>query len=107
MEFPNAGSVFKNCDVKKFKKNILDRVQHVIKTDPFPVVPTAYLLSECNLKGIKIGGAQISEKHPDYIVNIENAKAVDVLQLIERAKKAVKEKFEVALETEIQYLGEF
>jgi UDP-N-acetylmuramate dehydrogenase len=104
LHLPNAGSVFKNCDLKWFSKEWQEKLAHVVKQDPFPVVPTAYLLSECNLKGTRIGGAEISTKHPNFIVNVENAKTQDVLDLIEVAKKAVKEKYGVTLEQEVHYL---
>jgi UDP-N-acetylmuramate dehydrogenase len=54
------------------------------------------------LKGNKIGGAQISEKHANFIINLGNAKAIDVLNLIDLIKEEVKNKFDVNLELEIE-----
>ncbi|MBI4138119.1 MAG: UDP-N-acetylmuramate dehydrogenase [Candidatus Wildermuthbacteria bacterium] len=104
LEYPNAGSVFKNCDVAKFSLEKQKELASVIKTDPFPVVPTAYLISQVNLKGLRVGGAQISEKHPNYMINLGGARARDVLELIESAKKTVKEKYGLELEKEIEYV---
>ena len=76
----------------------------VVKTDPFLVVPAAFLISECYLKGLSIGGAMISPKHPNFIVNILDAQAKDVKKLINLAKKEVKKKFNVNLDEEIIHL---
>jgi len=63
------------------------------------------LIDECGLKGMSIGGAQISEKHANFIVNIGNAKAEDVLALIRLIKQKVKKRFNIELREEIHYLG--
>lgn len=105
MEYPNIGSIFKNVDVKTVPEKIRPQIQHVIKNDPFPVVPTAYLISECGVKGVSWGGAMISPKHPNFIVNILDAKAEDVKTLIKLVKAAVKEKFEIELEEEVIYVN--
>ena len=77
----------------------------MIKKDPFEVIPTAYLISEAGLKGIKVGKAQVSEKHPNFIINLGGARAVDVIKLIGIIKKKIKNKYNVNLETEVQFLG--
>ncbi len=59
------------------------------------------LIEQCGLKGKKIGGAQISEQHCNFIVNAGGAKSNDVLQLIKLCKEKVKEKFSINLEEEI------
>ncbi len=63
------------------------------------------LIDKSGLKGIKIGDAQVSEKHANFIVNIGEAKAKDVVALIKLIKTRVKEKFSVELKEEIHYLG--
>lgn len=65
------------------------------------------LIEQCELKGKKIGGAKISEKHANFIVNVVNAKAADVVALIDLAKKEVKNKFNIDLKEEILRVGEF
>jgi UDP-N-acetylmuramate dehydrogenase len=106
LEYPNAGSVFKNIAVKdlavKFQKEFADKV----KQDPFPIVPAAWFIIGAGLAGKQIGQAQISKKHSNYIVNIGNAKASDVLALIDLAKASVKAKYGIDLEMEVQFLGE-
>lgn len=104
IEYPNVGSIFKNVDLKLVPDELHSQLDHVIKQDPFPVVPTAYLISEAGLKGIACGGAMISPKHPNFIVNMRHATAQDVKQLINLVKTTVKEKFNVELEEEIIYV---
>ncbi len=104
MDYPNIGSIFKNVDYRRFKKLWQRDLKHIVKTDPFPVVPTAYLLSECGLKGVSLGGAMISPKHPNFIVNVLTATSEDVKKLIRLAKAEVENKFGIQLEEEIIYL---
>lgn len=105
LEYPNVGSIFKNVDVKQAPEPVRQRCASVIKVDPFPVIPTAFLLSEAHLKGLREGGAMISPKHPNFIVNIDHARSADVRQLIARAKETVREQFGIRLEEEIQYVN--
>ena len=104
LEYPNAGSIFKNVDVNKITENQAMQFKKVIKLDPFPVVPTAYIISEAGLNGVSFGGAMISPKHPNFIVNALGAKASDIKKLIALVKKEVKNKFGIDLEEEVQML---
>jgi UDP-N-acetylmuramate dehydrogenase len=125
LEYPNIGSIFKNvplariaadlnADIAQIDKNSVrvnprrnrrrSAFTAPVKTDPFPVVPTAYLISEAGLKGVRAGGAMISPKHPNFIVNVFHAKAEDVKHLIKLMKATIKEKFGVELEEEIIYV---
>jgi len=65
------------------------------------VGPAGKLIDECGLKGVKMGGAQISPKHANFIVNLGGAKASDVLSLIKLCKDLVHEKFGIDLKEEI------
>ncbi len=82
IEYPSAGSTFKRG------KDFI----------------TAKLIDECGLKGYKIGGAQISEKHAGFIINTGNATAEDILRLIEYTKKQVYDKFGKEIEPEIEII---
>ena len=84
LEYPNAGSTFK-------------RGEGFI---------TAALIDQCGLKGYTVGGAQISEKHAGFIINTGNAKAKDVLDLVEVTKREVLQKFGKEIQLEIEVLGE-
>lgn len=67
---------------------------------------TAAVIDEAGLKGKKIGGAIVSEKHAGFIVNTGDATAKDVIDLIEYVKTTVKEKFGKELEQEVIIVGE-
>ena len=84
IEYPNAGSTFKRGE---------DFV-------------TAKLIDEAGLKGYKIGGAQVSEKHAGFIVNVDNAKAKDIIELTNYIKEKIEEKFGKKINLEIQIIGE-
>jgi len=101
LEYPNVGSIFKNVPLARVPKKWHAAFAPVVKTDPFPVVPTAYLLSEAGLKGVVHGGAMFSPKHPNFIVNVRKAKASDVKALIALAQAEVRKKFGIKLEPEV------
>jgi UDP-N-acetylmuramate dehydrogenase len=85
LNLPNAGSVFRNPEGDH----------------------AARLIESCGLKGYTIGGARVSEKHANFIVNPEGrAKAADIEALIEHVRRMVAEKTGVALEPEVRILGE-
>jgi len=67
---------------------------------------TAQLIDECGLKGYTIGGAQVSTKHAGFVVNVGNATASDVIELMELIKKRVQEKFNKNIDLEIEVIGE-
>lgn len=64
------------------------------------------LIEDSGLKGLIHGGAQVSEKHCGFVVNVDNAVCRDVLELISIIKKTVKDNFNVDLEPEIKIIGE-
>jgi UDP-N-acetylmuramate dehydrogenase len=64
------------------------------------------LIDQCGLKGRKVGGAEISRVHANYIINKGNASADDVLKLIDIARTAVFKDFGVELELEVKVIGE-
>lgn len=80
LDLPSAGSVFKRPEGHFAGK----------------------LIEDCGLKGLTVGGAQVSEKHAGFIVNRGGATACDVLTLIEQIQKRVKDAYGVDLEREIQ-----
>ena len=84
LKFRSAGSIFKN---------------------PSDTLAAGYLIDKVGLKGTKKGGAVISEKHANFIVNMGNATAADVLHLIKLAKKYVIKKFNINLELEVKLIG--
>jgi UDP-N-acetylmuramate dehydrogenase len=65
------------------------------------------LIEEAGLKGYRIGNAAFSPRHANFVVNLGDAKAADVMALMKLAQKTVKEKFGIELEPEIEILGEW
>ncbi len=102
LDLPNAGSIFKNVPFSSIPENLKERVRGVIKADPFPVIPAAYLIAQAGFAGKSIGDAQVSEKHTNFIVNRGRAASRDIAALISMIKKTVHEQFSVDLEVEIQ-----
>ncbi|NPU83286.1 MAG: UDP-N-acetylmuramate dehydrogenase [Syntrophaceae bacterium] len=68
-------------------------------------IPAGRLIEEAGLKGTRIGDAQVSEKHGNFIVNLGKARAGDVLALIDLVRERVREKTGVILETEVRIVG--
>ncbi len=66
----------------------------------------AQLIEDCQLKGVRIGGAVVSEKHANFIVNDNNASASDIESLIQLIQKTVREKHGVLLQPEAQIVGD-
>ena len=83
LELPNAGSVFRNP----------------------PGDSAGRLIEEAGWKGKRLGGAQVSSKHANFIVNQGNATARDVLALIREIQKDVHHQFGVELKTEVRYIS--
>lgn len=105
MNYPSIGSTFKNIPFDSLSPELQREFASIVKTDPFPVVPVTKLLALSDLKGKRIGGAMISDKHPNFIVNIDNASSRDVKTLIDIARQAVKDKYGIDPEEEIMYLN--
>jgi UDP-N-acetylmuramate dehydrogenase len=65
------------------------------------------LIEAAGLKGLRIGQAEISKLHANFFVNLGNARAADVMALIDLAREKVLEKFGVGLELEVERIGEW
>ncbi|WP_017753285.1 UDP-N-acetylmuramate dehydrogenase [Clostridium tyrobutyricum] len=84
LEYPSAGSTFKRPE------------GHF----------AAKLIEDSGLKGMSVGGAQVSEKHSGFIINKKDATSKDILDLIKLVQDTVKQKFNVDLYTEVRIIGE-
>ena len=65
----------------------------------------AALIDQCGLKGLRVGGASVSEKHAGFIVNDRKGSCRDILELIQQVRKTVEEKTGYRLETEVEFWG--
>ena len=82
LNFPSAGSTFKR----------------------YPGYFSGKLIEEAGLKGYTIGGAQVSEKHAGFVINVGNATASDVFALIDHIREVIKENVGIELQTEVKYI---
>jgi len=69
------------------------------------VAGAGQLIEESGLKGLRIGGAVISERHANFIENAGGATSTDALGLMEQARRAVAQRTGVVLEHEVRFLG--
>ena len=65
------------------------------------------LIQDAGLRGFRVGGAQVSEKHCGFVINRDKAEPWEILALCRHVPKTVKETFGVSLELEVRLLGEF
>lgn len=109
---------FKRGEYSEIKKNIDELTSKRTSKQPLHLPsagsvfkrPQGYfagkLVEDCNLKEFKIGGAQVSQKHAGFIVNVGGATANDVISLINHIQNTIKKDFDVELETEVRIVGE-
>ena len=102
-----------NFDLKQPQDNVRDLLHKRNSTQPIGLAScgsvfknpkdtyAAKLIESCGLKGFCIGGACVSEKHANYIINQNNASAMDIENLIAHIQNIIKDKHNVELETEI------
>ncbi len=102
LNFPSAGCIFTNPRKIVRNKKLLKEFPEIIKFNQKGILPAGWLIDKCGLKGKKIGGAGISPKHANFIVNLGGAKSKDIEKLISAIKKAVEKKFRIKLAEEIQ-----
>jgi len=103
-QYLSAGSFFKNPIVenKKIIENFEKDTGLKIKGNKIPV---GWLVESIGFKGKQIGGAKVSEKHGNFIINTGDATAEDVIILSSLIKQKVRSKFEIQLEEEIRMVG--
>ena len=85
LEYPSAGSTFKRPEGHYAGQLIMD----------------------AGLRGYRIGGAQVADKHCGFVINTGKATAADIREVIEEVQERVKERFHVFLEPEVVFLGDF
>lgn len=113
-----ASFLLKKGDPKKSSKVIRENIK--IKSQKQPVgfscgsyfknpkgITAGEVIEKLGFKGKKVGGAQVSFEHANFIINTGNAKSKDIYKLAQQIKKAAKEKLEINLEEEVRYIGDF
>lgn len=104
-------------DARQSERNVREYLSYRNRTQPVRMANTGSvfknppgesagrLLESLGFKGMSVGGAKFSELHANFIVNFDGARADDVIELIERAKKAALERSSVRLEAEVEIMG--
>lgn len=82
--YPSAGSFFKN---------------------PGSGLSAGQLIDSCHLKGFKVGGAQVSDKHANFILNVDKAKSSDVIKIMEKIEQRVYNRFKIKLLPEVEIVA--
>ncbi len=101
----SSGSFFKN-PIPEGLENIVCSGRRTMPQ--LPKERTAgYMLEKSGAKKLKSGGAKVSAKHANFIINSDDAKAQDVRQLAEQMRNVVREKFQITLEEEVEYVGQW
>ncbi len=103
MQYPSAGSVFKNPVASKKAREEFEKDKEIKCKDE--KIPAGWLIERCGLKGHKIGDAMVSDKQANFIVNTGEATAEDVAILISLIKTKVRNQFGLQLEEEIQIVN--
>ena len=106
LEYGNCGSVFKRVALGSLPKGTIEEHPDMSIAVRGDQVATAYFIDACGLKKRRVGGVEVAEKHPNFLINVTGeAKAEEVIMLIGIVKHAVAEKFGIALEQEVEEVG--
>lgn len=115
LELPSAGCIFKNVELIRGKLELKDQKQgepsEFLKRElPKEFVeagriPTGWMIEALDLKGKTMGGAKVSDKHGNYILNTGKARAEHIIMLMSLIKQQVRDKLGIQLQEEIQLIG--
>ena len=107
MNKSSAGCMFKNYEIES-KEELGRLVQDIDLPKSMQEkqqVSCGWLIDKMGMKGMTVGGAQISEQHGNFLMNLGDATAEDIVGLIGSVKKGIKEKTGIELHEEVQYVG--
>ena len=96
---PSSGCIFKNTPNTPYLKELFPE----FKDRQF--VSTGFLIDRAGLKGVRVGGVEVSTKHAAFFINTGDGTTADLKKLIKLVKKEVRQKFEVELKEEVFYLS--
>lgn len=99
----SSGSIFKNVEAEKYPELAKKLKEKIIDGK----IPTGFLIESIGGKKLKVGGAQVSEEHANFIINPGRAKASSIKDLVGVIKAAVKKEYGAELEEEIEFIGDF
>jgi len=105
MDYPSCGSIFKNITKKEEVQKIIDKwpdIEELVDSKWYHKASMGYVINRLGFAGFRIGGAKVSEKHANYISNIDNAKFNDVYSIIGKIKDKFSKTFGFAPELEVE-----
>jgi len=109
LEYPSAGSFFQNPLVKNMDKKksreVIRQFTDLVGNKGVEKIAAGFIIEKAGLKGRSVGGAQISNKHCNFIINKGNAKTEDIIILAGIIKQKVRNMFGIQLQEEVEYLG--
>lgn len=100
----SAGSFFKNVEDRVFAERLADLPEPLRLAG---VVPAGFLIERCGLRGYRLGGAMIADRHANFIANVAQATASEIRELAAYVKDVVKNRYGVVLEEEVLYIGDW
>lgn len=108
MDHPSCGSVFKNIVKKEKIEKIVNKwpdIKELVNNKWYHKVSMGYIINRLGFSGFKIGGARVSEKHANYIVNFSKAKFDNVYSIIEKIKEKFSKTFAFYPELEVEVVS--
>lgn len=109
LEYPTCGSIFKNITDKVQVEKIISvwpDISELVDSKWFGKVSMGYVIKRLGFSGYQVGQMQISEKHCNFIVNLGEAKAQEVLTIISEIKQKMSETFDFIPEVEVEIVNE-
>lgn len=108
-EIGNSGSFFKNPVISKVAFNILQKehpnAPHYVVSDSEIKVPAGWLIEQCGFKGKRFGDAGVHKNQALVLVNYDNATGAEILALAKKIQATVLDKFNIAIEAEVNVIG--
>lgn len=98
-DLPSAGSFFKNVMLSEWKRDKSELPPRFLE---YKKIAAGWLIEQVGLKGYKVGNAQVSETHGNFIVNNGEATQADVLAVVDKVVGEVYNRYEITLEPEVQ-----
>lgn len=98
---PSAGSFFKNAPVEAWTGKTGDLPNEFVQGG---FIPAGWLNDQAGLRGLRVGGAMVSNEHGNFIINLDGATQADVLELVDEVKSRVYNKFHISLEEEVHII---
>lgn len=103
----SAGCMFKNYEIQSDEElqRLKEKLDIPLEMQSRRHLSAGWLIDQLDLKGMKIGGAQVSEVHGNFVLNVDSATADDVVQLVALIKTRARNEYGILLQEEIMYVG--